>query len=403
MLSVNNVCKRYKNNIVLDRVNFEVKNREIVGFLGPNGAGKSTTMKIITGFLKSDSGEVSLNGKDITKNLSIRKKIGYLPENPPLYDDMTVFEYLNFICELKKINLESIGKHCSKKSYVENLLDELKTKNYKNKLIKFLSKGYRQRVGLAAALIGKPELLVLDEPTNGLDPEQTALTREILKKAAETCGIILSTHLLSEASSIATKIVIINKGKILAKDSTENLRKNIGSENKLIISVRGFKNDILNTLWKIDGIVRIKIEQKIDKNFFKILIETKNDKDIRKNIQIAIIENDMELTAMEDQANSLESLFLEYVSKDNGTLSSKELYDMDFGHDLPLEDRLENKSNLDQYESFKIKEELEVEDESSEKLDHDRGLKSKSELDRKNENIDLENSKNDGGDDEGNI
>ena len=223
MVEVKNLTKKYGSKTVLDNVSFDVKDGEILGFLGPNGAGKSTTMNIITGYISANSGSCTVDGVDILENpTEYKRKIGYLPEIPPLYKDMTVREYLNFVCELKG----------SDKSCIETISREVKIDAVSGRLIKNLSKGYRQRVGIAQALVGDPELLILDEPTVGLDPMQIIDVRNVINELGKKKTLIISSHILSEISAVASRVLIINKGKIIAEDTPDNLASKISGKNK---------------------------------------------------------------------------------------------------------------------------------------------------------------------------
>ena len=232
MIEVKNVTKKYGNFIAVDDISFEVKDHEIVGFLGPNGAGKSTTMNMITGFIEPTKGAIIINGYDISKSpLKAKKQIGYMPESTPLYMDLTVKEFVTYMAELKRVNRRE------KKQQVEEIIEKTGLKNVENKLIKNVSRGYKQRVSLAGALVGKPDVLILDEPTVGLDPKQIADIRELIKNLGKEHTVILSSHILSEVSQICEKVIIINKGKIVAVDSPEHLEEKTKNDNSIIITV----------------------------------------------------------------------------------------------------------------------------------------------------------------------
>ena len=239
MIQVTNLVKQYGNKTALQGINFTVEKGQILGLLGPNGAGKSTTMNIMTGYLSATSGEVKIDGYDIlTEPMKAKKLIGYLPEIPPLYLDMKVREYLNFVAQLKKV------KKKEQKAQVEEVIRMTELGEYENRLIKFLSKGYKQRVGLAQALLGSPELLILDEPTVGLDPKQIINMRELIKELAKTHTIILSSHILSEISAVCDSVIIIDRGKVIAQGTAEELEEHLGDKDNLNIIVKGEKEDI---------------------------------------------------------------------------------------------------------------------------------------------------------------
>ena len=262
MIKVSNLTKYYVRNKALDNVSFSLKEGEILGFLGPNGAGKSTTMNIITGYLSSDSGDVEIDGINILENpTAAKKKIGYLPEVPPLYNDMTVKAYLEFIFRLKKVRLPM-------KEHINSICEKVRITDVRERLIKSLSKGYRQRVGLAQALIGDPPVLILDEPTVGLDPQQIIEIRRLIRELGKKHTIILSSHLLSEVQAVCDKILIINKGRIVADELTSSLTGTGSSTEKLRLIVEGRKQQVQSVLQKV---VRRLIFRALAKTDFSIL------------------------------------------------------------------------------------------------------------------------------------
>ncbi|HEX7713924.1 MAG TPA: ABC transporter ATP-binding protein, partial [Bacillota bacterium] len=224
MIQVENVTKRYGQHVAVEQLNFTVNRGEILGFLGPNGAGKSTTMNIITGYISATEGTVKVDGRDILEDpQAVKEKIGYLPEFPPLYPEMTVQEYLDFVCEIKKV------PETDRQENLERIVETVKIGEVKNRLIKNLSKGYKQRIGLAQALVGNPEVLILDEPTVGLDPKQIIEIRNLIKELGKEHTIILSSHILPEVSAVCERVIIINKGKIVASDTPANLAKSLAA------------------------------------------------------------------------------------------------------------------------------------------------------------------------------
>ncbi|HIZ74033.1 MAG TPA: ABC transporter ATP-binding protein, partial [Candidatus Mediterraneibacter stercoravium] len=255
MIEVRNLVKKYGNHLAVDHLDFKIEDGRIYGFLGPNGAGKSTTMNIMTGYLGATEGEVLINGHDILKEPEEAKKhIGYLPELPPLYMDMTVREYLEFAAELKKIPKK---KREDSVTEVEKLV---KIKDVENRLIKNLSKGYRQRVGLAQAVLGFPEIIILDEPTVGLDPKQIIEIRELIRKLSERHTVILSSHILAEVREVCDHILIISKGKLVASDTPENLEKMMGDADTVEIETKASPSQIRELLKNIPGIEQITCE-----------------------------------------------------------------------------------------------------------------------------------------------
>ena len=241
MIEVINLTKQYGQHKAIDNISFTVEKGEILGFLGPNGAGKSTTMNIITGYISATEGTVKVDGYDILEQPEeVKKRIGYLPELPPLYMEMTVEEYLKFVCHIKKV------KPQKQKEVLGKVMNAVKITDMRKRLIKNLSKGYRQRVGLAQAMIGEPQVLILDEPTVGLDPKQIIEIRNVIKSLGKDHTIILSSHILSEVSAVCDRVLIINKGKIVAIDTPENLAKRLSQSNKMLLRIKASKDKALN-------------------------------------------------------------------------------------------------------------------------------------------------------------
>ena len=305
LIEVENLVKRYGNHVAVDHLSFHVGKGQIYGFLGPNGAGKSTTMNIMTGFLAATEGTVKINGFDVLKQPEKAKKsIGYLPEIPPLYTDMTVYEYLKFAAELKKIN------KAEREQQIDEVMEMTKISNMQDRLIKNLSKGYKQRVGLAQAMLGYPEVIILDEPTVGLDPKQIIEIRDLIKKLGENHTVILSSHILSEVSAICDHIMIISHGKLVASDSPEGLQKLQTSKNQLTISVKGTEADLKDVLSSIKGIDTYKTEVEKGKGSVEAVIETEPSKDIREELFFALANKKMPILSMQLTEKSLEDIFL---------------------------------------------------------------------------------------------
>lgn len=310
MIEVKNLVKRYGNHLALDNVSFSIAKGEVVGFLGPNGAGKSTTMNIITGYLSSTQGDVLVDGVSILDEPEKAKaKIGYLPEIPPLYTDMTVQEYLAFVCDLKKV---PSGK---KAETLIRIMKQVRISDVKGRLIRNLSKGYRQRVGIAQALIGDPEVLILDEPTVGLDPKQITEVRDLVKKLSEEHTLIISSHILAEVQAVCDRVIIINRGRIVATDTPDNLAKNAVKNNKLEVRVKGPKNDVLNGITALEGvssaeIVRIREEGSVDLN-----IQTSEGVDVREAIFEFCCENHYPILLMKTTEVNLEDIFLQLTGE----------------------------------------------------------------------------------------
>lgn len=309
MIEVNNLVKKYGNHLAVDHLSFKVEKGQIYGFLGPNGAGKSTTMNIMTGYIASTEGEVLINGHDILEEPEEAKKsIGYLPEVPPLYMEMTVLEYLKFAAELKKIPKQE------RENQISDVMEMVGITEMKQRLIKNLSKGYKQRVGLAQAILGYPEIIILDEPTVGLDPKQIIEIRELIKKLSENHTIILSSHILSEVSAVCDYILIINHGKLVASDTTENLSKMTFGSRTLELAVKGSKEKIEKLL---DGLEEIQeIEWKSSKeDEVSLAIKTEEKIDLREQLFYLMAENKMPILEMKSTKVSLEDVFLELTEK----------------------------------------------------------------------------------------
>lgn len=318
MIKIKNLVKHYGHAVAVDDISFTVKEGEILGFLGPNGAGKSTTMNIITGYLPSTSGTVEIDGYDITTHPEeVKKRIGYLPEQPPLYRDMTVMEYLNFVSDLKKAPKDK------KKSELSDIMELVGLTDHSKRLIDNLSKGYRQRVGLAQSLIGNPKVLILDEPTVGLDPKQIVEVRRVIKGLASDRTIILSTHILPEVSMICERVVIINNGKIAAEDTPDRLSSSLSKISKLNLTIKGDKDKVLKSIGTIPQVKYITMTTKSDDSMFKYVLETKDNSDIREEIFFKMAELKMPIMELKPSAATLEDIFISVVS-DSGIIQTEE-------------------------------------------------------------------------------
>lgn len=310
MIEVENLVKRYGEHVAVDHLSFHVGKGQIYGFLGPNGAGKSTTMNIMTGYLAATEGTVKINGFDVLKQPEKAKKsIGYLPEIPPLYMDMTVYEYLKFAAELKKIEKNE------RKTQIEEVMELTMISDMKDRLIKNLSKGYKQRVGLAQAILGYPEVIILDEPTVGLDPKQIIEIRDLIRKLGEKHTVILSSHILSEVSAVCDYIMIISHGKLVASDSPEGLQKLQNTKRQLMILVKGERGDVQEIISAMGDINTYKIENGKEKDSVEVVIETEADRDIREKLFFALAEKKMPILEMQLSEKSLEDIFLELTQE----------------------------------------------------------------------------------------
>lgn len=311
MIEVNNLVKRYGNHLAVDHLSFQVEPGKIYGFLGPNGAGKSTTMNIMTGYIAPTEGTVTINGYDIVKDPEEAKKcIGYLPEIPPLYQEMTVKEYLKFVAELKKIKGEK------KEAQIQEVMDMTMIADMAERLIRNLSKGYKQRVGLAQAILGYPEVIILDEPTVGLDPKQIIEIRELIKKLSEKHTIILSSHILSEVQAVCDEIMIISKGKLVACDTPEGLTSLKNGSATLEVHILGEAEKAERVIQTILGVMHYTMCESHEKGCVKAVIETDAKEDIRVELFYALANEKLPILSMNRLEKTLEDIFLELIEED---------------------------------------------------------------------------------------
>ena len=318
MIEVKNLVKKYGDHLAVDHLSFHVEKGQIYGFLGPNGAGKSTTMNIMTGYIASTDGEVIINGHNILEEPEEAKKcIGYLPEQPPLYFDMTVKEYLKFAAELKKVPRDR------RENQIKDVMKMVGITNMQERLIKNLSKGYRQRVGLAQAILGYPEIIILDEPTVGLDPKQIIEIRELIRKLAKNHTIILSSHILSEVSEVCDYILIINNGKLVASDTTDNLEKMTMGSNTLELSVKGDRERLKNILDQMEEIREVEWVKSEEQDLVSLKITTDENTDVREKIFYKMAEKQMPIMDMHSTKISLEDIFLELTDSAKKPAGSK--------------------------------------------------------------------------------
>ena len=317
MIKVEHLTKQYGERYAVNDISFEVKKGEIVGFLGPNGAGKSTTMNILTGYLSSTSGRAMVDGLDILEHpLAVKKKIGFLPETPPLYLEMTVKEYLNFIYDLKKCTL-------NRKEHIEEICRVVKIEDTMNRMIRNLSKGYRQRVGIAGAIVGNPEVIIFDEPTNGLDPKQIIDIRSLIRELGKERTIILSTHILSEVKAVCDRILIINEGKIVADEKTENIENAIRGNRRLNIHIDGPTASVLPALKKINGVIYANVAQKYEDGSALYIVESKNNIDVRKPIFYMLAQNSWPIMSLAIKGSDLEDIFISVVDEAEAQAASE--------------------------------------------------------------------------------
>lgn len=310
MIKLENITKKYGKFEALKGINFEVKEGEIIGLLGPNGAGKSTTMNIITGFIEQTSGNVIVNGIDVQKKPRKAKKIiGYMPEGVPLYGELTVKEFIKYMAELKRVPKKEIN------SNVQKVIEETGLLEVQNKLTRNLSRGYKQRVSLAGTLVSNPKVIILDEPTVGLDPKQVIEIRELIKKLGKNHTVILSSHILSEVSQICNRVIIINKGEIVAVDTPENLERKATNKNIIYVTVEDNDNKVINMKNKIEGIKNIKLEKTNEDGTKQYSIEVDGDRDIRKILFTSFAKESLTIFEMKKANTSLEDAFMKLIEK----------------------------------------------------------------------------------------
>lgn len=334
MIEVKNLVKKYGNHTAVDHLNFTIEEGHVYGFLGPNGAGKSTTMNIMTGYLGATEGEVLINGHDILKEPEeAKKQIGYLPELPPLYMEMTVREYLEFVAELK-----GIAKNKREES-INEVEKMVKIWEVENRLIRNLSKGYRQRVGLAQAVLGFPEIIILDEPSVGLDPKQIIEIRELIRQLAKKHTVILSSHILAEVREVCDYILIISKGKLVASDTPENLERNLGDSDLIEIETKASPDEVRRILETVDGIRNISTKH-LENGITWAQIQEKKNADIREKVFQAFAQNHQPLLKLNPLQVSLEDVFMELTQSDRAAeeyaerAKKKETEDMKDAGDL---------------------------------------------------------------------
>lgn len=316
MIEIKNVTKRFGQHVAVDNLNFTVNEGEILGFLGPNGAGKSTTMNIITGYISATEGTVTVDGYDILDNPEeVKKRIGYMPEFPPLYLDMTVREYLNFVFEIKKVDLKN------RKQEMDRILELVRITDVRDRLIKNLSKGYKQRVGLAQALVGNPPVLILDEPTVGLDPKQIIEIRNLIKQLGRKHTIILSSHILPEVSAVCQRVVIINKGRIVASDTPENLSKRLGESSKLTLRIAAPERQAVKVLRDVAGIKYVEAQGVREPDTIDVWIEAEKDIDVRRPVFNALSRAGYPILQMKSMDLTLEDIFLQVTTQEKVEVS----------------------------------------------------------------------------------
>ncbi|MFA7565059.1 MAG: ATP-binding cassette domain-containing protein [Candidatus Neomarinimicrobiota bacterium] len=311
MIEVQNLVKHYGSVKAVDNISFTVEKGEILGFLGPNAAGKTTTMRIITGYMPASAGTVKVAGYDVfEQGLEVKKRIGYLPENPPLYTDMRVREYLTFVARIKGVNPKTINAE------VARVAERLSVLEVMDNLISNLSKGYKQRVGLAQALLNNPPVLIFDEPTNGLDPRQIIEVREIIKSLGSDHTVILSTHILPEVSMTCNRVAIINEGKLVKIDTPENLTKQLRGSESIILQVEGPMNEVVLALSQHQSVTAVAVQPTGKENIATYRVETSIGSDIRKELASLVVNRGWGLLELKAESLSLEDIFLKLTTKE---------------------------------------------------------------------------------------
>ena len=312
MIKIENLVKRYGQNYAVNDISFEIGEGEVVGLLGPNGAGKSTTMNILTGYLSSTSGKVSINGIDILVDpIEAKRMIGFLPEQPPVYQDMTVDEYLSFVFDLKGCTLD-------KEEHIGGIINSVRLSDVRKRLIRNLSKGYRQRVGIAQALIGDPKLIVFDEPTVGLDPKQILEVRNLIRTLSKNHTVILSTHILAEVQAVCERVIIINQGKIIADEKTAELTRVIEEGFSYQIKICGPQRDVISALEKVRGVKSVTATGERDTDAYAYVIESERGVDVRKPVFSVCASKSWPIIGLNPVGTDLESIFIRLVDRDNG-------------------------------------------------------------------------------------
>lgn len=313
MIEIKNLTKRYGDKVAVNNVSFSVKEGEIVGFLGPNGAGKSTTMNILTGYLSATEGTCSIDGFDILENpTEAKKRIGYLPELPPLYTDMTVDEYLSFMYDLKKVKVGA-----SKRNHIAAICDLVKISDVRKRMIRNLSKGYKQRVGIAQALLGNPEVLILDEPTVGLDPKQIIEIRSLIKSLSENHTVILSSHILSEIQAVCDRVIVISRGNLVADDTEANLSHKLSDDLRYTVRIAGPEKEVTGVLTSIPEMTRVESHGEKEPGVIEYMIEAEEGFDIRREIFKRLANRNWPIMSLRSSEMTLEDIFLQLTKESN--------------------------------------------------------------------------------------
>ncbi len=313
MIELKHVTKRYGAKCAVNDISFTINKGEVLGFLGRNGAGKSTTMNMITGYISASEGQILIDGMDILEQpREAKRRIGYLPELPPLYMDMTVEEYLKFVCEIKEVRRKS------QKAHLDDLYNLVKITDVRHRLIRNLSKGYKQRVGVAQALVGNPEVVIMDEPTVGLDPKQIIEIRKLISGLGENHTVVLSSHILHEVADVCDRVVIINKGQIVAQDTLANLTHGIGESIRLTVRIIGPEKPVTRMLREIPGVKYVETLGSREADSVDYLVESDSKTDVRRPLVNAVLAGGYSLVMLKPMDVTLEDIFLQLTSEDKG-------------------------------------------------------------------------------------
>ena len=313
MIELKHVTKRYGAKCAVNDISFTINKGEVLGFLGRNGAGKSTTMNMITGYISASEGQILIDGMDILEQpREAKRRIGYLPELPPLYMDMTVEEYLKFVCEIKEVRRKS------QKAHLDDLYNLVKITDVRHRLIRNLSKGYKQRVGVAQALVGNPEVVIMDEPTVGLDPKQIIEIRKLISGLGENHTVVLSSHILHEVADVCDRVVIINKGQIVAQDTLANLTHSIGESIRLTVRIIGPEKPVTRMLREIPGVKYVETLGSREADSVDYLVESDSKTDVRRPLVNAVLAGGYSLLMLKPMDVTLEDIFLQLTSEDKG-------------------------------------------------------------------------------------
>lgn len=336
MIEVKNLTKVYGHHKAVDNISFTVNDGEILGFLGPNGAGKTTTMNMMTGFISATDGAVTINGHDILEDtLEAKKELGYLPDVPPLYGDMRVDEYLDFVCDVKGV------KKSERKAMLDDIAATVGISEVRKRICRNLSKGYRQRVGLAQAMVGYPSVLILDEPTVGLDPNQIIEMRSVIKRLGQRHTILLSSHILSEVSAVCDRVMIINNGKIVASDTTKRLEEG-AAENTQLVRIRGSRDKAAELMEKLKGVIGVTELSAAEEDAFEFAVKAEAGADVRADLVKALTENAIEVIMLKSGALTLEQAFLKVI---NGEFEAEQLAAETAAEEITDEETEKNKAD----------------------------------------------------------